>query len=197
MVVGSPGYYTLLVVVATDLDSLLAGSVLEVAEQLLGWSLISELGGDTTAVTITETEAYAGEADPASHAFRGRTQRNGSMFGQAGTLYVYRSYGIHWCMNVVVGDVGIPHAVLLRGGEPTLGHQAMVRRRGRQRNLVDGPGKLCQALGVSGAADGSNLREGELRLVPGPGRGDRAVVRTPRIGISKATDRPWRFVLVG
>ena len=182
---------------ATDLDSLLAGSVLEVAEHLLGWSLISDLGGETTSVSITETEAYAGEADPASHAFRGRTPRNGSMFGPAGTVYVYRSYGIHWCMNVVVGDIGIPHAVLLRGGEPRLGQEAMVRRRGRERNLADGPGKLCQALGVTGAVDGWDLREGELRLVPGSGRIGRTVVRTPRIGISKATERPWRFVLVG
>ena len=115
------------------LDFLLNGDVWEVARELLGWTLESTIGGETAAVTITETEAYAGELDPASHAYRGRTPRNTAMFGPAGTLYVYRSYGIHSCMNVVVGEPGLPHAVLLRGGEPTAGVAVIKRRRGRDR----------------------------------------------------------------
>ncbi len=180
-----------------QLDTLLAGDVLTIARDLLGWTLLSELGGATTAVTIVETEAYAGAADPASHAFRGRTPRNGAMFGPAGTLYVYRSYGIHWCMNVVVGEEGLPHAVLLRGGEPTTGIKTMIERRGRSANIADGPGNLCQALGGTAAQDGTGLRAGPLRLVPRPGVGTRSIAATPRIGISKATERPWRFVAVG
>ena len=178
-------------------DALLNGDVWEVAEGLLGWTLESTIGDVRTAVTITETEAYAGELDPASHAFRGRTARNSSMFGPAGTLYVYRSYGIHWCMNVVAGDSGLPHAVLLRGGEPTGGVETMVRRRGRAHDLTNGPGKLCQALGVTGDHDGSDLHGSPLRLLPGPGLGNRDVMRTPRIGISKAVEHLWRYVVEG
>ena len=177
------------------LDALLGGDVWEVAEGLLGWTLLSSIGGRSTAVTITETEAYAGDLDPASHAFGGRTPRNESMFGPAGTLYVYRSYGIHWCMNVVVGKAGLPHAVLLRGGEPTTGVKTMVKRRGRDSDLANGPGKLCQALGVTGDRDGHDLRRPPLRLTPGPGLGDRPVRRTTRIGISKAVDHLWRYVV--
>jgi DNA-3-methyladenine glycosylase len=180
-----------------DLETLLSGDVWSVAEGLLGWGLVSDVGGKRTAVTITETEAYAGADDPASHAYRGRTRRNGSMFERAGTLYVYRSYGIHWCMNVVVGEEGLPHAVLLRGGEPTAGVASMEQRRGRQSNLTDGPGKLCQALGVDGGHDGADLRSGVLRLEPGLGLGGRSVERTPRIGISRAVEHRWRFVVVG
>lgn len=180
-----------------ELDSLLSGEVLAVAEGLLGWTLTSEIGDTTTSVTITETEAYAGPDDPASHAYRGMTQRNRTMFGGRGLLYVYRSYGIHWCMNVVVGEEGLPHAVLLRGGEAAAGTPAMIVRRGRDTNLTDGPGKLCQALGVTGEMDGCDLRTGDLRLHPGPGLGGRKIERTPRVGISKAADRPWRFVVVG
>lgn len=179
------------------LESLLAENVLTVAENLLGWTLLSDLGGITTAVTIVETEAYAGPDDPASHAFRGRTPRNEAMFGRTGTLYVYRAYGIHWCMNVVVGEEGVPHAVLLRGGEPTDGIAVMRERRGRESHLADGPGKLCEALGVTIDQNGTNLRRGSLRLRPGPGLDGRSIATTPRIGISKAVERPWRFVVVG
>ncbi len=177
------------------LDALLSGNVWEVAQGLLGWTLQSTIGGVETAVTITETEAYAGADDPASHAFRGRTARNASMFGPAGTLYVYRSYGIHWCMNVVVGDTGLPHAVLLRGGEPVLGVEMMARRRGRERDLANGPGKLCQALGVTGDHDGADLHRVPVRLLPGPGVEGREIQRTARIGISKAVEHRWRYVV--
>jgi len=183
---------------ATDpLEDLVGNDVLVAAEGLLGWTLESSIDGRRTAVTITETEAYAGSDDPASHAYRGETRRNATMFGPAGLLYVYRSYGIHWCMNVVVRESGIAHAVLLRGGEPTDGLDSMIERRGRDTNLTDGPGKLAQALGVGGEHDGIDLREDEVRLLPGPGVGGREVARTKRIGISKAKDRLWRFVVVG
>ena len=179
------------------LDALLGGNVWEVAEGLLGWSLVSTIGGVTTAVTVTETEAYAGASDPASHAFRGRTARNSSMFGPAGTIYVYRSHGIHWCMNVVVGETGLPHAVLIRGGEPTAGIDAMVGRRRRESDLANGPGKLCQALGVTGEHDGLDLHRAPIRLLPGPGLEGRKTRRTTRIGISKAVEHPWRYVVEG
>ncbi len=179
------------------LVALLAGDVLDVARDLLGWTLRSTIGGVPTAVTITETEAYAGSADPASHAYRGRTGRNATMFGRAGLLYVYRSYGIHWCMNVVVGAEGVAHAVLLRGGEVTEGHEVITTRRNRSDHLTDGPGKLGQALGVTGEHDGVDLGSGPVRLMPGPGIAGRRIDITPRIGISKATGRLWRFVVVG
>ncbi len=182
---------------ASPVTELLSGDVLDVAKALLGWTLESTVGGVTTSVTITETEAYAGADDPASHAFRGQTQRNRAMFECAGTLYVYRSYGIHWCMNVVVGEEGLPHAVLLRGGDPIAGHEEMVRRRGRTTDLADGPGKLCQALGVTGDLDGSDLRTGPIRLGQSVGLAGRSIEQTPRIGISKAVERPWRFIAVG
>lgn len=167
--------------------------VLEVARWLVGCILRTTVGGQATAIRLTEVEAYAGDLDPASHAFRGRTARNEAMFGPPGTLYVYRSYGIHWCANVVVREVGIAHAVLMRAGIPTAGRDVMKLRRGREDHLTDGPGKLCQALGITGDHDGTSLVDGPVRLSAtriGPGE----VAATRRIGITKAVDRPWRFV---
>lgn len=178
---------------AAALD-LLSGEVLEVARGLLGFRIRSEIGGSVTVVRLTETEAYAGELDPASHAYRGETKRNASMFGPPGTLYVYRSYGIHWCMNVVVEPIGTAHAVLLRGGEPVRGRRLIESRRGRADHLTDGPGKLCQALGVTGEQDGSSVLDGPVRLLPGKLPRGYRITATPRIGIAKAADRPWRFV---
>lgn len=178
------------------LRAILEGPVLEAAPALLGWRLRSRIDDVVTEVVITEVEAYDGDNDPASHAFRGRTPRNQAMFDEPGGLYVYRSYGIHWCMNVVAGEEGRAAAVLLRGGVPTAGVEAMKRRRGRGDHLTDGPGKLCQALGVTGAHDGTRLLGGgPLSLKPG--RPPVSIERTPRIGISKAVDRPWRFVGLG
>ena len=114
-----------------DVAQLLAGPVLEVAPRLLGSRVSTRRDGVTTAVMLNEVEAYVGADDPASHAFRGETARNKAMFLGAGTLYVYRSYGIHWCMNIVVGEPGLPHAVLLRGGIPLAGEAMMAERRGR------------------------------------------------------------------
>lgn len=178
-----------------ELAMLLAGPVLEVAPRLIGLRVRTEIDGAPTEVSLTEVEAYAGEQDPASHAFRGRTARNGAMFGPPGTLYVYRSYGLHWCMNVVTGPPGLPHAVLLRGGAPIEGEATMVRRRGRSDHLADGPGKLTQALAVTGDHDGTSMLDGPVRLLTAERVPAGAILATPRIGISKAADRPWRFVL--
>ena len=177
-----------------SLGALLEGPVLEVAPALLGRTVTTGWGSGATTVVLTEVEAYAGSDDPASHAHRGRTPRNGAMFGRAGTLYVYRSYGIHWCMNVVVREAGVAHAVLLRGGEPISGRAVMERRRGRIDHLCDGPGKLCQALGVTGDHDGSSLEEGPVRLRPDRLPNGYVVTTTQRVGITRAVEHPWRFL---
>lgn len=175
-----------------SLEGLLTGASWEVAPHLVGWRLETRFGGTVTAVALTEVEAYDQE-DPASHSHRGPTPRTEAMFGPPGHLYVYRSYGIHWCMNVVTGPEGHGAAVLLRGGRPVEGIEEMTRRRGRYVNLCDGPGKLTQALGINGHHDQLKLeQDGVVRLLP---TGDEPMVlATPRIGITKATDRQWRFV---
>lgn len=180
---------------AREWSDLLEGTVHDIAPRLLGWRIRTAFDGKVTEVALTEVEAYAGADDPASHAYRGRTSRNGSMFTEAGTLYVYRSYGLHWCMNLVVGPMGLPHAVLLRGGIPTLGRSTMAQRRGRSDHLTDGPGKLCQALAVTGAHDGTDLRTGPVRLVRGDLSDGSQVLATPRVGVTKATAEPWRYVV--
>ncbi len=173
--------------------SLLQGHSRDVARGLLGRRLESRIGDTTTVVVLTEVEAYGGASDPASHAYRGRTKRNATMFGSAGGLYVYRSYGIHWCMNVVCGAVGDPQAVLLRGGIAVEGVATMKARRGRSDHLTDGPGKLCEALGVTGDLDGTSVLSGAVRI------GERVLfgeVETGgRIGITRGMEAPWRFVL--
>jgi DNA-3-methyladenine glycosylase len=145
---------------------------------------------------VVETEAYAPD-DPASHAFRGQTARNATMFGPAGHLYVYRSYGIHWCANVVCEGEGTGAAVLLRALEPTLGLDVMAARRGLAdpRLLCAGPGRLTQALGVTSAHDGSALDQPPFELLPRVR--EPSVVVSPRVGISSATDLPWRYAVAG
>jgi DNA-3-methyladenine glycosylase len=176
------------------LAALLEGPVVDAARGLLGLRIRSEVGGVACEVLLTEVEAYGGSDDPASHGHRGPTARNRTMFGPAGRLYVYRAYGVHWCMNVVTGPEGRASAVLLRGGRPVLGEPAMVRRRGRTDHLVDGPGKLAQALGVTGEHDGLSLLDGPIRLTGRVPDGV-TVLAGPRVGISRAAERPWRFVL--
>jgi DNA-3-methyladenine glycosylase len=164
----------------------------EVARELLGCSfLVDGVGG-----VVVETEAYA-PGDPASHSFRGPTTRNAAMFGPAGHLYVYRSYGIHWCANVVCEAEGVGAAVLLRALEPTAGVDVMaVRRRLADRRLLcAGPGRLTQALGVTAAHDGSALDRPPFVLLPRVEEPD--VVVGPRVGISSATDLPWRYAVAG
>lgn len=172
----------------------LTGPVTDVAHRLVGAWLWSAVGGEVTVVKLTEVEAYGGADDPASHAHRGRTERNASMFATAGTLYTYRSYGIHTCANVATGAPGEGSAVLFRAGEPVSGTDVMARRRGRVDHLADGPGKLCQALGIGLGHDGVDLLDPDspIRLLAGEPAA--SVEATPRIGISKATHRRWRFI---
>ena len=154
----------------------------------------THINDETVAVRLTEVEAYDGPNDPASHAFNGVTDRNRPMFERAGTVYVYLSYGIHWCMNIVVGAERHPSAVLLRGGTVVDGRTIAEARRGRPDHLADGPGKLGQALAVDGDVSGTVLGS-VVHLAEGSPRPDEHIVATPRIGISRAVERPWRFVL--
>jgi DNA-3-methyladenine glycosylase len=156
------------------------------ARDMIGWTLTyNGVGG-----RIVETEAYHHE-DPASHSFSGPTPRNEVMFGPPGVLYVYRSYGIHWCLNLVCGD-GPGSAVLLRALEPTVGLGEMSERRGTNdvRLLCSGPGRLGQALAVTREQNGLRLDAPPFELIPGD---PVEVVVGPRIGITKAVDVPWRF----
>jgi DNA-3-methyladenine glycosylase len=165
----------------------------EVAPELIG----AELYVDGVGGVIVEVEAYDHE-DPAAHGFGNRrSARNGSMFLAGGHAYVYRSYGIHWCLNVVCDEEGVAGAVLLRSLEPREGIETMQARRGLQdpRLLCSGPGRLCQALGVSREHDGLPLDRPPFELRPR--RGDVEIVRGPRIGITKAADLPWRYGLAG
>jgi DNA-3-methyladenine glycosylase len=171
---------------------LLAGSVHDVARSLLGCTFLHDgVGG-----VIVEVEAYSPE-DPASHAFRGRTKRNASMFGPAGTLYVYRSYGIHWCVNVACEEVGTGSAVLLRALEPTRGLAEMRSRRGAVPDaaLCAGPGRLTQALAITREHDGRSIVEPPFSLEPPSMPVE--IAATPRVGITKAVDLPWRYVVRG
>ncbi|RGC66043.1 3-methyladenine DNA glycosylase [Micromonospora sp. MW-13] len=181
------------------LAGLLAGPVVPAARGLLGCRLLA--GGVT--VRITEVEAYAGTAgDPASHAHRGRTPRNAVMFGPAGHAYVYFTYGMHWCVNVVTGPDGEASAVLLRAGEVVEGVEAARARRTAVRRDVDlarGPARLCAALGIDKTVYGCHLLDdGPARLrpaaVPVPGA---AIAAGPRVGVTGAHDVPWRFWIAG
>jgi DNA-3-methyladenine glycosylase len=169
-----------------------ARSVHEVAPELVGCTLLVDgVGG-----RLVEVEAYDAE-DPASHGFRGETARNRAMFGAPGYAYVYRSYGVHWCLNLVCGREGVPEAVLVRALEPTHGLERMRERRGLEdeRLLCSGPGRLCQALGVTVAHDGLALDASPFVLR----RAEESVpvVRGSRIGITRAAELPWRYGLAG
>jgi DNA-3-methyladenine glycosylase len=169
-----------------------ARSVHDVAPDLIGCTLLVDgVGG-----RIVEVEAYD-PADPASHSFRGPTQRNRAMFGPPGHAYVYRSYGIHWCLNLVCDGDGHASATLVRALEPTHGIDVMAVRRGTEaaRLLCAGPGRVCQALAITGVHDGLPLDEPPFELtapVSPP-----AVATSRRVGITKAADLPWRYVLAG
>ena len=169
-----------------------ARSVHDVAEELIGATFLVEgIGGK-----IVEVEAYHHE-DPAAHGYRGRTERNASMFGPPGHAYVYRSYGIHWCVNFVCEPEGVADAVLIRALEPTRELDLMRKRRGidDERLLCSGPGRVCQALGITREHDGLALDRAPFRLEPRTD--DLEVVRGPRVGITRAADLPWRYGLAG
>ncbi len=169
-----------------------ARSVHEVAADLIGATfLVDGVGG-----VIVEVEAYH-HTDPAAHSFNGRTARNAVMFGPPGRVYVYRSYGIHWCVNFVCEPEGSASAVLIRALMPTAGLEVMRRRRGvaGERLLCAGPGRLCQALAITGAHNGAVLNQPPFALLARTAPPE--IVSGPRIGITRAADLPWRYGLKG
>ncbi|QNP62613.1 DNA-3-methyladenine glycosylase [Streptomyces genisteinicus] len=172
-----------------------------VAPRLLGAVLTHETAEGTVRVVITETEAYSGSADPASHAYRGRTERNAAMFGPAGRLYVYRSHGLHWCANVVTGPDGVATAVLIRAGRVVEGEDLARERRGtgvEGPRLARGPGNLCRALGITGEHNGADLLGGSRVTLSAGEPVPAAQIRVgPRVGVSRAHDWQHRFSLAG
>jgi DNA-3-methyladenine glycosylase len=185
----------------------------EVAPDLLGCVLEHETAEGLVAVRLTEVEAYAGASDPASHAYRGQTARNAVMFGPPGHAYVYFTYGMHFCVNLVCLGAAAPagekgaSAVLLRAGEIVAGEDLARTRRTRgsavitSRDLARGPARLCQALAIDRALDGADacVASSALRIGPGAGTPTRSakIATGPRVGVSRAADVPWRFWLEG
>lgn len=171
----------------------LSGPVLEAAPGLLN----AVLRHGDVAVRLTEVEAYDGANDPGSHAFRGMTRRNAVMFGPAGHLYCYFTYGMHVCCNVVCGPTGTASAVLVRAGEVVDGLEIARERRpgAKDRDLARGPARLCRALGIDLEHDGTDLTSGPITLRPGEVPAD--VSTGPRVGLRAAPDRPWRFWITG
>ena len=179
----------------------------EVAPDLLGCVLEHETAAGLVAVRLTEVEAYAGRSDPASHAYRGKTARNAVMFGPPGHAYVYFTYGMHFCVNVVcLGETGSASAVLLRAGAIIEGEELARARRGREqlasRDLARGPARLCQALGIDRRLDGADVcaADSPLRVRARAGttaRSGQRIATGPRVGVSAAADIPWRFWVEG
>jgi DNA-3-methyladenine glycosylase len=168
-----------------------------VAQRLLGCRLLRTIDGQTVTVRIVETEAYD-QDDPASHAFRGETPRNRVMFGPPGYLYVYFTYGMHYCCNVATGPAGHGSGVLIRAVEPVDGLDLLERRRGLTGvQLTNGPAKLCQALGIDRELNGHDLRLPPVELQVEGLRPGETISQSPRIGISKATDLLRRFHITG
>ncbi len=172
--------------------------VLDLAPALLGCILARRLDGGIARARIVEVEAYHQDGDAAAHSYGGPTRRNQVMFGTPGTLYVYLIYGIHYCMNVVAEREGVGAAVLLRALEPLEGIAALRARRpvARERDLANGPGKLCAALGIDLSHNGLDLTGDTLWLEAGSAT-TLPIVRSTRIGITKSVDLPWRFHLAG
>ncbi|MFB7457439.1 MULTISPECIES: DNA-3-methyladenine glycosylase [unclassified Streptomyces] len=173
----------------------------QVAPRLLGAVLTHETPEGIVSIAITETEAYSGTADPASHAYRGQTPRNAVMFGPAGHLYVYRSHGLHWCANVVTGTEGIASAVLIRAGRVVEGEDLARKRRGAKvesPRLARGPGNFCQALGITAEHNGTDLLTDASVVLSEGEPVPAALIRVgPRVGVSKAHDWQHRFYLAG
>lgn len=174
-----------------------ARSALDVAPDLVGVMLVPVDG--EVVVRVVETEAYTGD-DPACHAYRGRTARNAPLFGPPGHAYVYRSYGIHWCLNVATGADGLAEGVLLRAAEPVAGLEVIRARRGdrvAERDLLRGPGRLTQALAIDGSLSGADLCAADARLQLYADGAAPEIAAGPRVGVSQAADRPWRFAAAG
>ncbi len=171
-----------------------------VAQDLLGMVVVSTAGDQLTTARIVETEAYLGYDDPASHGYlHRRNARNQALFGPPGSWYVYLSYGMHWCANLVCQKTGLASAVLLRALEPLEGLDVMRRRRGPvpDRELCSGPGKLCQALGITRDLDSRRIAESEVVVHRARSNEENTIAVTSRIGITKAADWPLRFVVAG
>lgn len=175
----------------------LNNSAYEVAPRLLGCILEREIDGKVIRARIVETEAYD-ETDAASHSFNGMTPRSEVMFGPAGHLYVYFTYGMHYCCNIVVGEEGTGAAVLIRAVEPIEGVELMEKLRGKcGLDLTNGPAKLCQALGIDKRLNGHDLTKSPLKLIITPQTKQDTIAVTTRIGIKQATEKPWRFYITG
>lgn len=172
----------------------------DVARELLGAVLECDTPEGKASGVIVETEAYVGEHDEACHAAAGRTARTAPLYGAPGTSYVYFIYGMYWCFNAVTREVGLPSAVLVRAVEPLAGIGLMKRRRPsakKDRDLTNGPGKLCAALGITGETNARPLQRGSLVIRAGRSYSDSEVRVTPRIGITKCVDWPLRWVVNG
>ncbi len=181
-----------------NLQDMLSRPSLEAAKLLLGSRIERTIGNEKLAGIIVETEAYD-QDDAASHSYRGMTERNRIMFGPSGHAYVYFTYGMHYCFNIVTGAKGRGCGVLIRAIEPIAGIETMLRHRGRTPlgNLTNGPAKLCQALAIDKSLNGHDLREPPLRLLPGESIDESSIVQTTRIGIRQAVHEPWRFFIRG
>lgn len=177
-------------------SQLLSGPAVVVAPRLLGATLVRTIGGDRIRARIVEVEAYD-QTDPASHSFVGQTKRTAPMFGPAGHMYVYLSYGLHYCCNVVVGPAGHGAAVLIRAVEILDGQQFVAANRPGITELqrTNGPGKLCRALGITLEDNGHDLSEPPIELLLQSTLAHEQIVQTTRIGISKAQEQPWRFYI--
>ena len=179
-----------------SLEELLSGAASEVAPRLLGCVLEREIDGQVVRVRIVETEAYD-QTDAASHSFKGKTPRTDVMFGPAGHLYVYFTYGMHYCCNIVVGKTGEGAAVLIRAVELITGEQILKDNRPGVTgvNLTNGPAKLCQALNIDKSWNGHDLTKLPLRLRMMPTLPTDQIIQTTRVGIKQAKDIPWRFYI--
>lgn len=176
--------------------SFLNGEAHGVAPRLLGCVLERVIDGEVLQAKIVEVEAYD-QTDVASHSYRGETERTRVMFGPAGHLYVYFTYGMHFCCNVVVGEEGHGAAILIRALEPLSGFEIMKKRRSGRigHELTNGPAKLCQAFGIDRALNGHNLHRLPLKLIPAAPLASADIIQTTRIGLSQAKDIPWRFYI--
>ena len=182
--------------VATDISEVLQTDAATAARRLLGAVLEREIDGQLARVMIVETEAYD-QTDEASHTFKGKTKRNATMFGPCGRLYVYFTYGMHYCCTIVAGEKDFGAGVLIRAVEPLEGQAVLAARRGGKQGVAttNGPGKLCQALGITLAMNGHDLHEAPLRLMLQPPLADSQIVTTTRVGISAGKDTLWRFYI--